>query len=57
MDDDEINKIIELLKSKEIDCKNFLDKYKKREMEDLAQYYDGALWALKYTLSLLEEKE
>ena len=57
MDKEEINKIIELLKSKEIDCKNFSDKYKKREMEDLAQYYDGALWALKYTLSLLEEKK
>ena len=57
MDDEEIKKIIKLLKSKEIDCKNFLDKYKKREMEDLAQYYDGALWALKYTLSLLEEKK
>tara|TARA_Y100000590_G_scaffold462949_1_gene628443 strand:- start:11525 stop:11698 length:174 start_codon:yes stop_codon:yes gene_type:complete len=57
MDKEEIVEIIEMLKSKEIDCKNFLDKYKKREMEDLAQYYDGALWALKYTLSLLEEKK
>ena len=57
MNKEEINKIIELLKSKEIDCKNFSDKYKKREMEELSQYYDGALWALKYTLSLLEEKK
>ena len=57
MDKEEIVEIIEMLKSKEIDCKNFLDKYKKREMEDLAQYYDGSLWALKYTLSLLEEKK
>ena len=57
MDKEEINKIIELLKSKEIDCKNFSDTYKKREMEELSQYYDGALLALKYTLSLLEEKK
>ena len=48
--------IIEQKKSKEIDCKNFSEKYKKREMEEMSQYYEGALWALRYSLSLFEDK-
>jgi len=43
--------------SKKADCVAFSKKHKDRNNEDLYQYYEGALWALTYTLNLLEEKE
>ena len=43
-------------KSKKADCVAFSKKHKDRNNEDLYQYYEGALWALTYTLNLLEEK-
>ena len=57
MNEQHIEKIIEQLKSKENDCASFSKKYKQREMDDLYQYYEGALWAIKYALSLFDKNE
>jgi len=57
MDEQHIEKIIEELKSKEKDCESFSKKYKQREMDDLFQYYEGAAWAIKFALSLFEQKK
>ncbi len=56
MDDLDIQKIIEKLESKKSDCMSFSKKYKVRNMEELKQYYDGANWALDYTLALISGK-
>ena len=56
MNEQHIEKIIEELKSKEKDCESFSKKYKQREMDDLFQYYEGAAWAIKFALSLFEQK-
>lgn len=45
------------LESKKTDCEVFSKKHKERNNEGLFQYYEGALWALRYTLKLLEESE
>jgi len=45
------------IESKKIDCQAFSKKHKKRQNEDLHQYYEGALWALTYTLKLIEESD
>jgi len=55
MDDKKIQIIIEKLESKQRDCIAFSKKYKSRNVEDLYQYYEGAEWAIKFTLSLLKE--
>tara|TARA_Y100001936_G_scaffold224241_1_gene241680 strand:+ start:5004 stop:5177 length:174 start_codon:yes stop_codon:yes gene_type:complete len=57
MNEQHIEKIIEELKSKEKDCESFSKKYKQREMDDLFQYYEGAAWAIKFALSLFEQKK
>jgi len=57
MNEQHIEKIIEELKSKERDCQSFSKKYKQREMDDLFQYYEGAAWAIKFALSLFEQKK
>lgn len=56
LNEEQINEIIEKLKSKEKDCESFSKKYKQREMEDLFQYYEGASWAIKFAISLFEEE-
>jgi len=53
----DLEKILEKLESKQRDCVSFSKKYKKREMEDLYQYYEGANWAIKYAISLLKNDE
>jgi len=55
MDEQKFQKIIEQLKSKENDCISFAKKYKQRDMSDLFNYYEGALWATRYALSLLSD--
>jgi hypothetical protein len=57
MNEQHVEKIIGQLKSKENDCASFSKKYKQREMDDLYQYYEGALWAIKYALSLFDKNE
>ena len=57
MNEEQINHIIEQLKSKEKDCESFSKKYKQREMDDLFQYYEGAAWAIKFALSLFDAKK
>ena len=57
MNEKEVEKIIEKLKSKKTDCESFSKKYKQREMEDLFQYYEGASWAIKFAISLFEEEK
>tara|TARA_B110000014_G_C19933973_1_gene483229 strand:- start:326 stop:499 length:174 start_codon:yes stop_codon:yes gene_type:complete len=57
MNEEQINHIIEQLKSKEKDCESFSKKYKQREMDDLFQYYEGAAWAIKFALSLFDVKK
>ncbi len=51
----EISDIIKTLESKQKDCISFSKKYEKRNIKDLKQYYDGAEWAIKFTLSLIKE--
>jgi len=55
MDNEVIEKIIEKLESKQRDCISFSKKYQTRKMDDLFQYYEGANWALKYALSIINE--
>ena len=57
MDEQQIKEIIEQLESKQKDCIAFSKKYQQRKMDDLHQYYEGALWALKFTLALFNEKK
>ena len=57
MDEQQIKEIIEQLESKQKDCIAFSKKYQQRKMDDLYQYNEGALWALKFTLALFNEKK
>lgn len=50
----EIEEIIEKIESKKRDCVSFSKKYKQREMDDLYQYYEGANWALEFTLKIIQ---
>lgn len=53
----DLEKILEKLESKQQDCVAFSKKYQARKMDDLYQYYEGANWALKFTISLLKNDE
>lgn len=57
MDDEAFKDILEKLESKQKDCISFSKKYEVRDMQDLYQYYEGATWALKFAISLLNEKK
>lgn len=48
--------IIEILESKQRDTVSFSKKYKSRNQENLHQYYEGANWALEFTLHLLKNE-
>ncbi len=48
--------IIETLESKQRDTISFSKKFKSRNQEDLHQYYEGANWALEFTLHLLKDE-
>jgi hypothetical protein len=56
MENHELQKILKKLESKKTDCINFSKKYESRNMEELKQYYDGANWAIEYTIALLTGK-
>ena len=54
MDEQQINEILEKLESKKRDCESFSKKYQTRKMEDLYQYYEGAKWAIDYSIALIK---
>ena len=47
--------ILQKLESKRSDCIAFSKKNKARKNDDLYQYYEGALWAINYSISLITE--
>jgi len=47
--------VIKKIESKKNDCIVFQKRYQTREMQDLLKYYEGAEWALTYSLGLLNE--
>lgn len=51
---EEIELVKEKLQSKKNDCEAFSKKHKDRGNEDLYQYYEGALWAFKYALKIID---
>lgn len=55
MDYETLQDIIKQIENKQKDCDGFSKKYRIRNMEDLVQYYEGANWALKFVLSIIEE--
>jgi hypothetical protein len=57
MNQEEIDKVIEILQIKYKDCTSFSNKYKLRKMDDLFQYYEGAKWALDYALTTIKESK
>lgn len=52
-----ISDIVATIESKQKDCISFSKKYERLKDEDLKQYYDGANWAITFTLSLIKEYE
>jgi hypothetical protein len=54
MDEQQLNEILEKLESKKRDCESFSKKYQTRKMEDLYQYYEGAKWAIDYSIALIK---
>jgi len=57
MDEQQINEILEKLESKKRDCESFSKKYQTRKMEDLYQYYEGAKWAIDYSIALIKNTQ
>ena len=57
MSNDEIfSKIVQKIESKEREIVRNLEHHKRREMNDLVQYYEGADWALNYALKVIREE-
>lgn len=54
MDEQKISEILEKLESKKKDCESFSKKYQNRKMEDLYQYYEGAKWAINYSIAIIK---
>ena len=54
MNEQKINDVLEKLESKKRDCESFSKKYQTRKMEDLYQYYEGAKWAIDYSIALIK---
>ncbi len=48
--------ILKKLESKKSDCIAFSKKNKDRGNDDLYQYYEGALWAINYSIKLISEE-
>lgn len=57
MDEQKINEILEKLESKKRDCESFSKKYQTRKMEDLYQYYEGAKWAMDFSIATIKNNE
>ena len=57
MDEQKINNILEKLESKKKDCESFSTKYQSRKMEDLYQYYQGAKWAIDYSIAIIKNSK
>jgi hypothetical protein len=55
INDEEFSLLIEKLESKHRDCIAFSKKYETRKMEELKQYYEGAKWALEFSIAQLKE--
>ena len=53
--DEFVKKILEILESKQRDCMTFAKKHKTRGNIELQQYYEGADWALKYSIITIKE--
>ena len=54
--DEFVKKILEILESKQRDCMTFAKKHKTRGNDELHQYYEGAEWALKYSITTIKEE-
>jgi len=57
VDEQKINNILEKLESKKKDCESFSTKYQSRKMEDLYQYYQGAKWAIDYSIAIIKNSK
>jgi len=55
INDDDLSSIMEKLESKRRDCIAFLKKYETRKMEEQKQYYEGAKWAIDFTIAQLKD--
>ena len=57
MNEEQLRNIIETSESKQRDCIVFSKKFQTRKQEDLHQYYEDAIWALKFALHLLTKQK
>lgn len=57
MDEEKINEVLEKLESKKKDCESFSKKYQTRKMDDLYQYYEGAKWAIDFSIAIIKNNE
>ena len=57
MNEQKINDVLEKLESKKRDCESFSKKYQTRKMEDLYQYYEGAKWAIDFSIAIIKDNE
>jgi hypothetical protein len=48
--------LIEKITNKEKESAQFVKKYETRNMIELQKYYEGANWAFKYMLTVLDEE-
>jgi len=53
--EEKLDEIIQVLEGRVRESTRFIDQYKKRELNDLVQYYEGANWAFNYALKILKE--
>ena len=56
MEQKNVDFVISKIEEKKTESKKFVEKYQKREMQDLEEYYNGAVWAFEFSLELFKGK-